>query len=159
MFLSKPKHRISSPPQIISPWFKIVLHQVSHVSSPLASSTRKKIDGGGRMGGLFESALPSSCLIQHVWDALSFHRTRNEWRRSVNVVLVPLLRQPFSPLLARRFLLVRESLKVSRGSVSHVAPCFTLPFTTPYSRVIASENSNALLTRSLLNDSGCLLVY
>lgn len=158
MFLSKPEHRISSPPQIISPWFKIVLHQVSHVSATRLVD-KKKNRWGGRMGGLFESALPSSCLIQHVWDALSFHRTRNEWRRSVNVVLVPLLRQPFSPLLTRRFLLVRESLKVSRGSVSHVAPCFTLPFTTPYSRVIASENSNALLTRSLLNDSGCLLVY
>lgn len=157
MFLSKPEHRISSPPQIISPWFKIVLHQVSHVSSPLASSTRKKIDGGENGRALWKRVtffLPYSTCLRRVKFS-----PYTEWRRSVNVVLVPLLRQPFSPLLTRRFLLVRESLKVSRGSVSHVAPCFTLPFTTPYSRVIASENSNALLTRSLLNDSGCLLVY
>lgn len=77
---------------------KIVLHQVSRVSATCRQE--KKSMKGGRMGGLFESALPSPCLIQHVWDALSFHRTRNEWRRSVNVVLVSLL-HPFQPLTAR----------------------------------------------------------
>lgn len=103
MSLCKPEHRISSllpPSNYILPLIcKIVLHQVSHVSATWLVD-KEKNRWGGRMGGLFESALPSPCLIQHVWDALSFHRTRNEWRRSVNVVLVPLL-HPFQPLPTR----------------------------------------------------------
>lgn len=98
---TRASHLFSSPPSnyILPLICKIVLHQVSHVSATWLVD-KEKNRWGGRMGGLFESALPSPCLIQHVWDALSFHRTRNEWRRSVNVVLVPLL-HPFQPLPTR----------------------------------------------------------